>query len=267
MKYIDKKRARDRERHFLKKHGWRAVEAVKTNGAFKNAWIHPSRKGSYSRQEAVSITKRNHNGVFYKLDSDFFGNIDTVSSYWAGFLAADGGVSKSTVAIDLSPVDKQHLEKLRSAISYNGQVQKTKRHARLQFNSGELVECLAFNFGVKPRKSLTLGVPSLRDEENIRAFIRGYFDGDGSLYQRADGNWCISFVGTKRLLTWIKNCLQTHVLSIGNPSVLKDGNVFRLTFAGKQSRVITEWLYKNSKSSTRLTRKYNRYKQMHELSV
>lgn len=55
---IDQKKLRDKQRRFLHKYDWKAVSALKKNGAFKNAWIHSSRKGSYSRQEACDITKR-----------------------------------------------------------------------------------------------------------------------------------------------------------------------------------------------------------------
>ena len=54
----DNKPVRDAQRRFLHKHGWRAVDALKRNGAFKHAWIHPTQKGSYSREDAVRLTKR-----------------------------------------------------------------------------------------------------------------------------------------------------------------------------------------------------------------
>ena len=61
MTYEDNnKQRREKQRHFLHKYGWRAVAALKTNGAFKHAWIHPKRKGSYSREDAVRITRRNN---------------------------------------------------------------------------------------------------------------------------------------------------------------------------------------------------------------
>jgi hypothetical protein len=54
------KQHRDQQRRFLHSRGWRAVAALKKNGAFKNAWIHPTQKGSYSREDAVSLTYRKH---------------------------------------------------------------------------------------------------------------------------------------------------------------------------------------------------------------
>lgn len=256
------KQHRDQQRRFLRKHGWVAVEAVKPNGAFKNAWIHPSKSGSYSREQAVNITRRNYNRNFYKCNDDFFAKPNNVNSYWAGFLAADCSITNNTISIDLAHKDEQQLSKLKRAIEYAGSVFKNKRHVRLQFNSPKIAKDLKNNFGVTARKSLTLNAPGLRKEANVRAFIRGYMDGDGSIYTRCDGYHSVSFNGTKKLLTWIKRELQQYVEYIGNPSVVRHSSIYKLTFTGKQTIDILEWIYEGSNSSIRMNRKYNKSLEM-----
>lgn len=58
MKYKDpNKERRERERRLLNSNGWKAVPALKTNGAFKWKWIRAGRKKAYSRSEAVRLTR------------------------------------------------------------------------------------------------------------------------------------------------------------------------------------------------------------------
>lgn len=49
---------RNKQRRFLRKRGWKAVPALKTNGAFLWRWIRAGYKKAYSRKEAVQITQR-----------------------------------------------------------------------------------------------------------------------------------------------------------------------------------------------------------------
>lgn len=59
MKTIDpNKPRRDAERRKLQRAGWVAVPALKSNGAFKWRWIHPTRKKAYSRAEAMATLRR-----------------------------------------------------------------------------------------------------------------------------------------------------------------------------------------------------------------
>jgi hypothetical protein len=46
---------REMERRILHKSGWKAVPALKRNGAFVWRWIHRTRKKAYTREQAVSI--------------------------------------------------------------------------------------------------------------------------------------------------------------------------------------------------------------------
>ena len=63
---------------------------------------------------------------------------------------------------------------------------------------------------VPPRKSLILKPPNIVSQFYI-PYIRGYFDGDGSLYQNKNGNWTVSIEGTKEMLLWINEVLNFEV--------------------------------------------------------
>ena len=62
------------------------------------------------------------------------------------------------------------------------------------------------NLGCIPNKSLILLPPKLKDEF-ISHFIRGYFDGDGSI-GKYKNRYKITFLGTNDLLLWILNFFE-----------------------------------------------------------
>ena len=90
-------------------------------------------------------------------------------------------------------------------------------------------------------------------------FIRGYFDGDGSLhYLKGTNNYRISFTcGNSDFLCDIKKELQVDV-SLGHN---KSTNTYQLQISGRRNlERILNYLYKDSKEETRLNRKYQKYK-------
>lgn len=269
MTYEDNnKQRREQQRRFLQRNGWKAVTALKPNGAFKNAWIHPKRRGSYDREEAVRLTKRNNNLDFTSIDTRFFKKNDPNSCYWAGFIAADGSISGTYLSIELQYPDRQHLRKFQQAIQWNGDVKDLdpKPAARITINHPSITKSLERKFNITERKSHTLQAPSLIREDCIAAFIRGYMDGDGSLYE-SNGRAFVSFNGTKNILTWIKRELQQYIESTGNPSVVQHGNIYKLTFSGQGCLRILRWLYHNSRAHNRLYRKYRKYQTLKKYAV
>lgn len=58
VNYDPNKRQRDSQRRILQAAGWRAVYALKDNGAWQWKWIHSKRKKAYSREEAFAIAQR-----------------------------------------------------------------------------------------------------------------------------------------------------------------------------------------------------------------
>lgn len=52
------KKHREQERRLLNSNKWKAVPALKQNGAFTWRWIIAGRKKAYTRKEAVAIVNR-----------------------------------------------------------------------------------------------------------------------------------------------------------------------------------------------------------------
>lgn len=155
----------------------------------------------------------------YKADYRKFQIIDSSEkAYWLGFLAADGCVyvrpENATVRIQLNIKDIEHLEKFKNFMDSNVNIKtaiqtegfsNNTEIAIIAFNSMDMAADL-IDKGIVPRKSLILRPPKI-DSKFYLPFIKGYFDGDGSIYKTQQGEWGISFVGTKEMLSWIKNVL------------------------------------------------------------
>lgn len=208
----------------------------------------------------------------------FFDKIDTEEkAYWLGFLFADGCLCGPTrtvkdkikpyyrIEVSLKSEDKDHLEKLRSALEMEAPVAMSHTNypnsdrCRLGWNSKHMWNVLN-SYGCTPKKSLTLKFPNINIFSNkilIKDFIRGYVDGDGCLsYQNRERTRAIlSILGTENMLENIQHWLPLEFEMKINKK--HSENVSQLSFRGKTGFYIANYLYKDS--NIRLERKYNKY--------
>lgn len=202
----------------------------------------------------------------YPRNEYYFNKIDTEEkAYWLGFLYADGCVHTNNYEISINITDRDHVEKFKTAIgAINHKITETndKRFSNAKtlyqftIKDKQLHQDL-IKWGCIPQKSLLLNkIPNI-PRDYVSHFIRGYFDGDGSLhYLQGTNNYRISFVGTKNFLNDIQKELITNVsLQSGGT-----GKAYTLQIAGrKQVERILNYLYNNSTESIRLNRKYQTY--------
>ena len=203
----------------------------------------------------------------YKFNEHYFDKIDTKEkAYWLGFLYADGSVAKDRdrISVALAEKDKVHIEKFATAleidtpITYNP---KTKSN-RLVINSLIMKEALV-KLGCVPNKSFhNVEVPLMDTPELCKAFIRGYFDGDGCLtYNDSANRYKVSFLGSRNLLMFINEFFEL-MLGLSLQTLMQDSrrktdNTFIIEYSGKQNVLnILNYLYDGDVC---LERKYNHY--------
>ena len=202
----------------------------------------------------------------YPRDEFYFNKIDTEEkAYWLGFLYADGCVHSNNYEISVNITDKEHIEKFKTAIkAFNHSITETqdkrfknaKTLYQFSIKDKQLHQDL-IKWGCIPQKSLLINkIPNI-PRDYISHFLRGYFDGDGSLYYlQGTNNYRISFIGTKDFLNDVQKELQTNVSLQSNIA----GKAYVLQIAGrKQIERILNYLYNNSKENNRLNRKYQKY--------
>lgn len=128
----------------------------------------------------------------YTLNKHVFDRIDNEqSAYWLGFLMADGcvrsykrknGKLRSVTTIMLHRQDINHLHKFNHFISgkYPIKDYKTTSGPSIEVANKQICDAL-IEKGCTPAKSHTLDFPTYLPDHLISAFLRGYFDGDGSI--------------------------------------------------------------------------------------
>lgn len=127
-----------------------------------------------------------------KFDYTYFNNIDTSrKAYYLGFLFADGCIEKNdyNITIFLQDRDSSIIHsfyndlKSQLKIYYREAHHNTKAQYGLSLNSKDMYKDLV-NLGVKDNKSIEGMNFPLLDSNLIPHFIRGFFDGDGTICLR-----------------------------------------------------------------------------------
>ncbi len=126
----------------------------------------------------------------YTLDFLFFRDINTEEkAYLLGLLASDGHIThKGNIhKIKISLIDLELIEKFKIAIGANNKIYsfKKKETHQIQYaltiSSVEMIHDLE-KYGLSGNKSSKTHIPKEVPYNLIKHFIRGYFDGDGSIY-------------------------------------------------------------------------------------
>lgn len=207
---------------------------------------------------------------------NYFETIDTEDkAYWLGFIYADGNINKAqnTLTIQLQGRDNGHLVKLNKCIEGNFSVKcfdiikndKTYFMCRILVYSTKMSKDL-MDKGVVPHKTDKICFPDIPNHL-IRHFIRGYFDGDGSIcerkHKRGPSDLSCSFTcGNMQFLESIRSILfQNNIKSY----IVKDnrGEKFSLSLAGLQNPdVFLHYIYDGA--TIYLDRKYLRKEELYE---
>lgn len=179
---------------------------------------------------------------------------------------ADGCVHSNNNEISITLKDKEHLEKFQQALEcFNHHIGVTKDN---RFSKESIIYHISLKdkqlhddlikWGCIPQKSLKLDTLPLINDNLVSHFIRGYFDGDGSLhYVKATKSFRVSFTGTEKFLNNIKKVLNKDNLKL----ILQENKIPQLQIMGnKQVKDVLNYLYKDSCELNRLNRKYKIYK-------
>lgn len=209
----------------------------------------------------------------YHCDEHYFDNVDNQDkAYIAGLLWSDGcnQLKRGTVTIQLQERDKEILEQIKivsknerpllknalSEINQNWQDSIT-----LTWQSHHLSKVLN-DYGMVPRKSLVLEFPNWMDESLYGHFLRGYVDGDGSIYYSENRNvFRVSMVGTKMFLGVVQDiCTKIGVKTSMHHKKEYNDITFTLTTTSNTGTLqLLNWLYKDA--NLKLQRKYAKYQQ------
>lgn len=216
-----------------------------------------------------TLRNKSESHRFTGFNQHAFDVIDTIEkAYWLGFFYADAYNSNSTntVSISLQISDVDHLKKLAKFLNlpedkvYYTKTKQNYEYYTLKMYSKHLCNTLN-SLGCPQAKSFIITYPKWLDPKLTVPFIRGLFDGDGSLAHRTNNEWKWSLATTKECGEVIQRIILNELDLIVNLSYIsKTGNnTYELESNGNEKVLkLAQWLYKDSTENSRLDRKYNR---------
>jgi hypothetical protein len=207
----------------------------------------------------------------HRCNENYFEKIDEYQkAYWLGLLFSDGYVRKrkqmngkhkqgGIVGISLKNGDQYLLEKLISDLDSSYTLRKQIKDEflsyKLEINSVKMTDDL-IKLGCIPNKSLILLPPKLNDKY-ISHFIRGYFDGDGSI-GKYENRYKITFLGTNDLLFWILNFFKQKGMT-STPKISKRKNICLLQVNSQNDIELVKNILYDSSGDHYLKRKKEKF--------
>lgn len=213
----------------------------------------------------------------HSLNENYFNSWTSEMAYIVGFINADGNIiydeqnGDYVLQIAIKEDDEDVLEKIRVALEYEGELgyYNVKRPngnstdvVKLTINSKKMVKSL-MDIGIEERKSLVKGVPSTLPEKYIFDYVRGYFDGNGTIDMRYDRTIVPALrirlsSGSEKHLGELQNLLVPHGFTKKKLEKAKSGESYSLRFNNKEVHILHKEFYKNS-SSIHMARKKEKF--------
>lgn len=176
-------------------------------------------------------------------------------AYVLGFWFADGYMRvEKSYRITLSSKDRQILKDIRIALASSHPIIKATRDNcfNICFHSKRLYESLLDRGGFRC-KSKTITFPYV-PKNFLRDFIRGYFDGDGSVFfvkyvrtkdKRLTKELRTNFTsGSKKFLSVLMEVLNNEInLPIKKLGIFNNGSSLKLGYGMRDSETLLRYLY------------------------
>lgn len=242
----------------------------------KELGISTGKVSYFIKKNLTSRSHREANSRYY-FNEKFFNKIDTEEkAYWLGFLMADGYISKNNnsykIGLTLSTCDYAHLEKLNKSLESNHPI-KTYEPTKSSYSKNSYSRIIYYSetmfndllkYNLVEHKTNVLIPPDISLLENyVSDFIRGYFDGNGSITHtntELSNSYAFKLVSTKKFLDFVNNYIEEKLGFSANKYYKRKNyqEVMSLEFGGNlKTQKILDLLYKNA--TIYLNRKYQRY--------
>jgi len=188
-------------------------------------------------------------------------------AYLVGLFASDGCLINDNRHLNITSKDLEIIKTTQSILNievkvfikisnYGGQAY------HLSFSNVALYDFL-LKIGLTPAKSKTIG-PLLIPDEYYADFLRGCFDGDGTIYGYWDPRWRSSLMyyteftsASPIFLEWLR--AQNVRLFSASPGTIKPGTrADKLNYAKVDSQLLFQHIYYRS-DLPKLTRKYDKF--------
>lgn len=272
-----------RERYLTRRMGTEeiATEVGCTKQAvFKELRAHGIETRSHSQAWRAAAEKEHTMNAANPINEDFFSDWSPAAAYVLGVIHTDGnlhlskapdGSERCSGRVTISQKEPELLIKVAALMGHSGKMTfQPRREYRgqvageiytLGFSSDRMLADL-MRLGLRPRKSLSLQFPDM-PEEHRRHFIRGCWDGDGSVYIDKQSQWInASFIsGSLNLVEGISEVLKNAGLPERKIYVRKAKNpCYYIRVTGTQVPKLYHYLYDDVPESQYLDRKHKLFR-------
>jgi len=178
-------------------------------------------------------------------------------AYVVGLLTADGSLSKNGRHIDFTSKDRCLVELYLKCLGISDISIGEKKSGKVRTNlcyRAQFGDVLFYSWltkiGLSPNKSLSIGSLKI-DKDYFFDFVRGEWDGDGTIYISKDKRWQNSYLvsigfasGSTLFLEWLQKEINARLGTTGHIHVGKRAK--HLRYARKDSRKLFDAMfYKN----------------------
>lgn len=211
-----------------------------------------------SKTEKSQIQSQNSRK--YNINQDYFKTWSHNMAYVLGLWFADGCIyGDKMFDITLHKKDKYILKKVAEELKYEGPLYDyvDRQAVRINFSCKVVYEDI-ITLGGMERKSLTLKFPEV-PKEYLPDFIRGYFDGDGSVMNLKNNRLNSVFTcGNKQFL---KSLLKILKEEAGIEGGSFDDSCSSLKFGKRDTLRLGDYIYKNNPELFLLRKKQKFFKE------
>ena len=239
-------------------------------------------------ETVINIAKRNDvkirpRGKQVNFKEDFFENIDCEEkAYYLGMFLADGNVCKPNgrenqksyiIQIELMESDKYIIEKFKELIDSDNKIYKVSKgksyNCHFMVNSRKMAGDLR-KYGIFERKTFYTELCYCIPDYLMPHYIRGIFDGDGTVYFRHKDPKILrfGFYGTHKLMSQLRDYLFEKIGL--TPNKVYDKETVSFTNNGKQEDIVSFYNYIYKDATIYLKRKkqkFDNYFQARNISI
>lgn len=201
----------------------------------------------------------------YNVNHNYFKKWSSNMSYIYGLWASDGYIStgkrkRKTFGITLNIIDDYLLKKILKEMSCDKKLYINKNTSNIIIYSSQIYDDIV-GIGGMERKSLYLDMPSIPDEY-IKDFIRGYFDGDGSIYKLKYRNGYGANIASasKKFIYSLKDILKEKIsgikLNIYSKNKKRKNPIYIMEMSTNNTKLFCSYIYSGN-AELYLKRKFN----------
>ena len=191
------------------------------------------------------------------VNENFFNILTKESAYVLGWIFSDGNITKDkrTFGFHLNKKDINVLKLLKKVMESNHKIFFGENNdIQLRIHSRKMVKSL-LERGLMPDKTFKIKFPKL-SEKYLTHFVRGYFEGDGSIHFNKPNTIKIKIMGNKEFIQQMEISLNDLLKISGK--LYKHNKMYFTEYYGNNARSFCRWVYKNC-DDLYLERKYKRF--------